>query len=404
MSARLGLGNGLISAVIQLTSTAIPIIFLAGTNATPFGVGALTMLGALPYLLFGFFSGTCLDAYGAGRTILIASGFLMLVLLSVAAASQYGGHHFSLLAIVAFAIGTAGAFIVPAFSTLVARGFSLSARPRAVLLSFRGKTFGDLLGVGAAGVVVMMWGTNAFVLAGVLVPVLIVVLWPLLAKQSQGVSSTAGVSMFRNIRDGFTCLAATPQLQRLFAISVCLNLGQSMIVPMLYPFLGQALALPASLVSLMFALPSVGMLTGTLFFSAIRRALAPQAVIVCSLAGMSAIWILIGVFQPTSYVLVGVLFFLFGFFIAVMVTLLEVIRMGIVPTDLQGRMAAFGMLASRALIPIGALLGGWVATGWSLWAPFLVGGNIMLFSTLLFAAVAFRGGFAPQVEAKVATT
>ena len=92
--------------------------------------------------------------------------------------------------------------------------------------------------------------------------------------------------------------------------------------------------------------------------------------------------------------IVGMLFFLFGFFIAVMATLLEVIRMGIVPADLQGRLASIGMLASRAVIPLGALIGGWSATRWNLWTPFLVGGSVMFGSTILFATFALRGSFA----------
>ena len=279
LKLRLALGHGFISATIQLTSTSVPILFLLGGDTRPLDVGTLTMIGALPYLLFGFHSGACSDRYGAGRVLLVASGFLMAMLLTATAASGTGAPRFWTFALVVFSVGTAGAFVVPAFSTLIARGFTREARAAAIVYSLRGKTAGDLIGVGAAGLIVMFLGTNTFVISSALIPLLILVLWPLLRLQNKGVESTAALSMYRSIREGFSCLARSPQIQQLFAVSICLNLGQSMIVPMLYPFLGQGLALPPSIVSIMFALPSVGMLIGTMSFSFNRTTVAHQIVI-----------------------------------------------------------------------------------------------------------------------------
>ncbi|MFI0982567.1 MFS transporter [Streptomyces sp. NPDC021093] len=83
----------------------------------------------------------------------------------------------------------------------------------------------------------------------------------------------------------------------------------------------------------------------------------------------------------------GAAMVLCGASVGTMIVLASSIRQAVVPDHMMGRVASCARLMSMGSVPLGALLGGYLATTLGLRAPYLIGAGFLIVTTLLSATV-----------------
>jgi MFS family permease len=86
---------------------------------------------------------------------------------------------------------------------------------------------------------------------------------------------------------------------------------------------------------------------------------------------------------PLPAIWAGLALALLGAAMAATMVLAPSVGQALIPTDLAGRVGAARRLMALGAAPVGALLGGWLATGAGLRAPFLVGAALLASTALL---------------------
>ena len=103
----------------QVTFLALPLTAALMLNASPFEVGVLTALEALPFALFGLFAGVLVDRLPKLPIIIAADIGRGLALLAVPVCAWFGVLTMALLYIVGFLVGTCSIVGWPVFTECI---------------------------------------------------------------------------------------------------------------------------------------------------------------------------------------------------------------------------------------------------------------------------------------------
>src|SRR5258705_9817307 len=138
----------------QVTFLALPLTAALMLNASPFEVGVLTALEALPFALFGLFAGVLVDRLPKLPIIIAADIGRGLALLAVPLAAWFGVLTMALLYIVGFLVGTCSIIGWPAYQVFmterVGRGNLVEANAKIGISD----SAAQLVGPGIAGALI----------------------------------------------------------------------------------------------------------------------------------------------------------------------------------------------------------------------------------------------------------
>jgi predicted MFS family arabinose efflux permease len=150
-------------------------------------------------------------------------------------------------------------------------------------------------------------------------------------------------------------------------------------------FAHERLHLTSSGYGLLLAAEAVGGLVGSALAGRISTRLGTGGALTATAAVESLALLGFGV-SPNA-VVAGALLAVLGAAMSATMVLAATVRQSVVPAELIGRVTSVTRLLAVSAAPLGALLGGWLATTAGLRAPFLAGAGLLLLMTVVTATL-----------------
>jgi MFS family permease len=361
----------------QITFLALPLTAAIALNASPFEVGVLTALEALPYPLFGLFAGVLVDRTRKLPLIILCDVGRGLALLAIPVAAWTGLLSMRLLYVVGFLIGMLTVIGWPAYQV-----FMTERVGRENLVEANAKigvcdSAAQLIGPGIAGALIQ-WLTA---------PIAILVdafsfffsAWMLrgIPPKESDVPKAVARSLKSEIREGLLTIWHNRTLRALVWAIGLWQVFRHAFIAIVVLYAARELGFSAGHVGVMFMTAGLGSLAAAGVVAPLNARFGMGPVMLCGIAGTGLAWVVMGSamgpFWLASLLFGGGLFLLdlgaMIFFINYLT-----LRQAVTPDRLLGRVTATMICLTVSTAPLGGLLGGWVAEELGLRAAMLMAG------------------------------
>jgi predicted MFS family arabinose efflux permease len=384
----LWIGQSVSDVGTSVSVVVVPLVAVVYLHATAFEVGLLSALEWLPWLLIGLPAGVWVDR-SRSRPLLIGCDLARLVLIgSLPVAAAFDALTIGQLFAVALVTGLATVLFQVAYQsylpTLVAR--DELAEGNATLQG--SQAVANVIGPGIGGLLVQVFRAPfALVVDAASYLVSVVALLGIRAREPEPVTAERR-SLRTEIAEGARYVRGDPLLRVLTispAIGNCFFIGYEAIVVL---FLVRAVHLQPGLVGVLLACVGVGAVLG----AAVARPVARR------IGTSRAIWVGIGASSPFALLIpltsrgFGLVFFVAGNVVMLAGVLvynvtISAFRQAYCPPQLLGRVVATMRFVLFGTMPLGALLGGALATVVGLRAAvwLLLIGNLIPIFVLYFS-------------------
>lgn len=372
-SAISNLGDG-------LRLTALPLL-AASLTRDPAAIAAVTAVVWLPWLIFGAVGGAIVDRVRRVRLLLLVQVGRMVVVAVLAVLVWGDQASMVVIYVVAFLLGIGEVLADTTMQTLIPavvpedeleRANGQLFASQAVTNEFVGPPVGSVLfsAVNAAPFALnaVTWGTSALVLAGLRVE----------EPNRDGLPAT---SMVQDIVSGARWLWAQPLLRALLVWGAVVNASLTAFGSIYVLFALEILKLSEAAYGFLAVASGLGGIVGTLLAARVvkrvgRSRLVQGGTVIVGVATVAAGLLA----SPVPFL---ALVFLLTATAAMVNIVLSSLRQTIVPNALLGRVTATFRVFSYGAIPLGAVVGGWLADGFGLQAPFVLGGVVVTICGLL---------------------
>ncbi|MEY3625315.1 MAG: hypothetical protein RL696_696, partial [Actinomycetota bacterium] len=366
-SAASNLADGLLKTAAPLLATTL--------TKDPFLISTLAAVIMLPWLFFAIPIGGLVDRVNR-RLLLAVANLIRLSAASILAVTVgYDLITFPILLLATLLFGIGEVMYDTTIQSMTPEVLDRDQLDRGnARLQVTSVALGEFIGTPLSGVlfaasIVLPF---AFGAGGIVLAVLIVLLIP--SHYSSTPKSTQPkdkTKFWADIRFGIGYLYQDKVLLKLVLLTSSIGFFFSASSATMVLFLTETLKLPIALYGVIFAMPAVGTLLGSLLAPRLSAKFGRTNVMALSMLVSSSLVILQG-FSPNYWVLAG----LVGLGLMA-ITFWNILLMStyhqIIPTDLFGRIHGTRRTLVWGLMPIGSLLGGAFATI-DLRAPFWIGG------------------------------
>jgi MFS family permease len=348
-----------------VTVLALPLIAAVTLGATPFQVGLLAAVETAPLLVLGLLAGVWADRVRRKPLMVAADIGRFGLLLLIPLAWWQGWLGFPLLVGVMVAVGSLSVLFDIAsqsYTATLLRGEDLLRGNSLLHTSY---SVGEVVGPGLAGALIALVRAPAalavdafsFLLSGLLLATIRAPEPPPAAGPRRSIKA--------DLLEGIRTVATTPTLRALGISTGVWNLFDNARLAMLVLFMTRDLGLGAAAVGVVFSVSSIGWLLGTLLPAPAARRFGLGRAILAGAAATVPGGVLIALaggppLRAATMVAVG--FFLEGLAGSVYDVNQFSLRQAITPARLQGRVAAVLRVLIRGTAPVGALLGGALAS------------------------------------------
>ncbi|NEC10399.1 MFS transporter [Streptomyces sp. SID7909] len=369
-----------------VTHAALPLIALTLTR-DPMALAVVTASGTLPWLFFGVLGGALVDRWDRRRTMWVADT-VRAVLLAIPAAAAAGLDLLSipLLAAVAFLLGLGGLFFDTAATAYLPDLLSrdpaqlelANSRLRGAqtaMSGFAGPPAGSaLLALGRA--VPLVADAVSFALSALLVRTLPAMPRPVPeARESLLKQARAGASyVFRN--QLLLGLALRPAVGNIAFLAV---------ETVLALFAHDRLGIGTYGFGLLLTAEATGGLLGAAIASRLGRRLGTGTALTCT-AAIEGLAIL-GLASASNAYVAGLALAVCGAAMGATMVLGPSLRQAIVPGHLMGRVASTSRMLAMCAAPLGAFVGGWLATAYDIRTPLYTAAALLLTMTAVTASM-----------------
>jgi MFS family permease len=372
----------------QITLVALPLAAILTLEATTFEVAVLTGLEFLPFLLFSIPAGVWVDRLRRRPILVLTDLARGLSLLSIP-----GAYALDLLALphlyaVALVNGSLTVFFTLAYQAylpeLVERRHLVEANAKFEAT----ETVARLGGPGAGGGLVALLTAPIAVLADAL-SFLVSGALIFSIERDEGTASraagsgTAPAAFWSELREGGRFALRNVYARALLAATATLNIGFAIAWAILLVFVVRELDIGAGLAGVVLSSGEVGGLLGALVTTRLMRRLGIGASIIGSAALFGLAFGLIAL-APAGMALPFLVcgWALVSFAGVVYNSTTVSLRQAYVPQRLQGRVVGFNRAIVWGVSPLGAILGGVLATVLGLRSTMIAGGVICLLALL----------------------
>ncbi|MBW8799865.1 MAG: MFS transporter [Streptomyces sp.] len=366
-------------------ATAIPLL-AAALDPRPIVVAALSAVGYLPWLVFSLIAGGVADRVDRRRLMIRLQLVRIAVMGSFSVLVTVGRGEIVVLFAVALVIGvtevffdTTAATAVPSVlpSTQLEQGNSRLYAAEITANEFVGSPLGA--GLFALRPAAPFWfgllgsSTSGLLLSRITVP---------FNPPSADDDTAEQDSFAASIRDGVRMALASPFLRAWTVVLSMANLARAMTISVFVLYVLDLLHGGKLTFGVLTAMSAVGGLAGGWRADLLIERLGRRAAAVLGTTLMISSNLILGlVVQTEMAALAG---FMFGAGVGLNNVLFISMRQRMVPPEYLGRVASVQRFVSWGLLPLGALLGGWLAASWNLRAPYLVAGVLVAVFALLF--------------------
>jgi MFS family permease len=350
-------------------------------TGSPFLLGAINGLRALPLLFLGPFGGVAADRLDRKRLMLSTQLFLMAIT-AVFATVVFTGHaQVWNVALFTLLTGVAWAFNMPVRQSVVPNLVPRSALMNAMALNSAGFNITRIVGPSLAGLLIATVGiAGNFSLQALAYLGVAAMVWQMHIPPRESTAARA-VSVRSNLAEGASFVWRHPTLRAqmtLALVPVVIALPYVALMPI---FAKDVLHLGPGGFGILMAAPGVGAVIGTLSIASLGNVQRKGLLLFAALMGLGVTLVLFAMSRsfPLS---VALLVLAGGFQMTYMTTNQTLVQLS-TPDVFRGRVMGIYML-NQGLLPLGSLLAGTLADVWS--APLAV--------TLMGSAVVVLGGLA----------
>jgi MFS family permease len=377
----------------QFTLLVFPLLAATTLDASPFAVGALGAVGALPHLLFGFVAGAWVDRLRR-RPILIAADIARcLLLLSVAFVTFRGALSVMFLVGVAFLIESCTVFFDLAYVAYVP---SLMPNDRLVGANSRleaSASASQIVGPAVGGAAIRMLGAPIALLFDAISYLASAVLLTRIRTGEAAPERPEESHIVTEIREGLDFLWSNRVLRGLALANGLVNLGGYIFLSVYILYMVRNLHLDPGAIGLVLATGGGGALAGAIAAAPAKRRWGTAPVLVGSLAmfGVSGLTVPMAVLVPAIALPMIVASEVLQWFAILVFSVNAVtVRQSISPPQMLGRVNGSMRVLTFGLRTVASLLGG------------LLGSRIGLPATLVVGAFGMLISFLPLLNAGIA--
>jgi MFS family permease len=379
----------------QITFLALPLTGALLLDATPFEMGVLTALEALPFALFGLLAGVLVDRMPKLPIIVWSDIARAVALLAVPLCAWLGVLSMGVLYAVGFLVGLGTVCGWPAYQVFMTERVGRNHLVEANAKIGMSDSAAQLIGPGIAGALIQ-WLTAPF---AILLDALSFLLsaWILRGIRTgpddapKRRTSTIGAE----IREGLRAIWRNAVLRALaWSIAVWqIFRHASLAIVVLYA--ARELGFSAGHVGVLWMLAGIGSLGATLAIGRLNRRLGFGATLLAGMLGTGLGWLLLAAAsggELAASALFGLGLLLLDFSGMVFFINYLTLRQALTPDPLLGRVTATMICLTVATAPFGGLAGGWIAEHAGLRATLLLAGlgAIMLVPLLAWASPLLR--------------
>ncbi len=347
-----------------VTVLALPLTAILTLDASPVQMSVLTTALFLPNLLFSLFVGPLVDRRQRRSLMIWMDVARALLLLSIPVSALSGILRIEQLYVVAFLIGALSlVFDMAATSylpALVKREQLIDANSKLEV----SRSSASVIGPGVGAVIQVLTAPIAIAIDAASYLASAVLLLGIRSPEPSPNVSHERTSVLADIREGVRMVVMTPVLRALAGTTATFNFFDNMIGALYILFLTRELDLDPVTIGLLMAVGSVTAIGGSLFAAAISERFPLGPTVIAAFVSLSLASLVAPLVFGPHWVIVGLLIFA-RFFAALGGTVYNInqlsLRQAITPPDILGRVSASNRFLIWGPIPVGALLGGFLA-------------------------------------------
>jgi MFS family permease len=351
----------------HITSAALAAVAVIVLQATPAQMGWLGALAGLPILLLSLFAGVWVDRLRR-RPILIAADLGRgLILLSVPLAALAGVLQIAQLYVVVFLVGLLNVFYNVADQSYLP---AVVRRDRLIEANARigaSDSLAEVAGPSLAGVLLQWLGAAQAIFVDVGTYLFSATSLILIRTSEPVPELSAHPSLRREMLEGLRIVIHHPILRALMATTATHRFFGNFIGTIYWLFLVRDLGLSPAIVGLSIGMGGVGAFIGTLIAERLSRRFGVGRTIIGSLIIVPAFsgFLLLPITEWSKEVVVALIFavqVLGDIFWSVFFINITSLRQAVIPARLLGRASASLDFVGEGAAPVGALVGGLIAT------------------------------------------
>ncbi|MFE2166026.1 MFS transporter [Streptomyces sp. NPDC059447] len=357
-------------------------LLAASLTRDPVLLSVVSAAALLPWLFFGLIGGALVDRWDRRRTMWMTDAARAALLFGAVGAAAAGWIGIPMLIVVAILLGTGQIFFETAAASYLPE---LLGRDPLVLKRANSRLRGTMevtdrfVGPPAGAALFTLGRTIPLLTDAVsfLVSSLLIRSLPAGPPKARAPKG----SLLKDARAGAAYLMRDPLLLGLSLRPALGNLAFSAGTAVFVLFAQEELHLGPAGYGLLLSTEAIGGVLGSMLTSRLSDRLGIGGGLILTAALLTAAQVSIGLAE--SPLVAGVAMALRAAALGCTIVLAASVRQSIVPDELMGRVTAAGRLMALGAAPIGALLGGWLATVAGLRAPYLIGAAFLVASTLV---------------------
>ena len=328
-------------------------------------MGILTAVEALPYTLFGLFTGVLVDRSRKLPLIILADVGRGLALLAVPIAAWFGVLSMPVLYVVGFLVGVGGIIGWAAYQVFmterVGRQNLVEANSRIALAD----SSAQLIGPGLAGVFIH-WLTAPF---AILLDAMAFFASALMLRSIQAQATDApqvpekGATVWADAKEGLHLIRDNPVLRSLAWGLAVWQFLKHMYFAIVILFAARDLALSPGTIGVVWMVGGVGFLIASFGVQQVNSRFGVGRVMLGGLFATGLAWLLIALVSQGSWAAVQLSFAIFVLDLGAMLFFINylTLRQSVTPDHLLGRVTSTMIFLSIACAPLGSLAGGAMA-------------------------------------------
>lgn len=383
------LGHTVSSFGVQITTVAIPLIAALTLEASSLEMGILSAVEFLPFLLISLFVGVWVDRKHKRPLMIIADIVRAVVLIGIPFSIYFNILSMPILYVIAAVVGIntvifeiAHASYLP---TVVKNEELVEGNSKLEFSSSSATVVGQSIG----GALIQVLSAPLSILFNVGTYLLSALYLALIKKKEAPIEvpEETEQNMWADIREGTTFVFHHNIIRPILIGTVIFNLFTYVIEPIFILYISRTLALDPIYIGLIFSMSGVGALLGAFIAGPMANRLGLGKTLVFSLfvAGFVSLIIPVATLMPTlpAVILIMVMYMIDAAMVIVYNINQRSLRQAVTPQNLQGRMNASIRMFGMGVVPIGAVLGGWLG-GIIGTTPTLIVGAIGLMCSSIF--------------------
>ena len=348
----------------QITVLALPLTAVLLLNATPAQMGILVAVQAIPFTLFSLHVGVFLDRTRKLPILLACEAMVGLTLLSIPVMYALGILSMPALYCVGFLLGAAFVVVGSAAQVYLTH---LAGRDHLIEANslFTGNDSATrLAGPGVAGILIQNLSAPFAILIDCFGFLLSFALLTRIRFREPAPDTREKVRILRSIGEGLRLVLGHPILRVLGCCAAFWFFFFQAFVTLETLFAIRVLELSAGQIGIAHMIGGLGALAAAVFASRITRRLGLGTPILLGMCSSGLSWVLLASVQPGpfAFVLMGAALAFFDFGVMIYWINFSSLRQALTPDHLLGRMTATMRFFTVAPAPLGAYLGGLVAS------------------------------------------